>query len=648
MCGLAGFFTLSQGFECRDGEVVLRSMADQLVHRGPDSHGFWTDSASGIGLVHRRLRILDLSPSGAQPMSSASGRYVVAFNGEIYNHDILRSRLKAAGNASLSWRGNSDTETLLACIDAWGLIGTLNCAIGMFAIALWDRESKTLTLARDRLGEKPMYYGWQGFGQDKTFLFGSEMSALRRHPSFAAEINRDALALHLKHGCIGGANSIFKGIHKLLPGHLLTVSLASPEPSLHSWWSGSDIALESMARPFTGSPDEAVNSLETLLHDAVSLQMKADVPLGAFLSGGVDSSTIVAIMQSQSTKPIRTFSIGFNESSYDEAKNASAVANHLGTDHTELYVTAEMALGVIPNLPRLFSEPFADSSQIPTFLVSKLARQDVSVALSGDGGDELFCGYNRYQMTAKLWGSLASMPRPFRRLVSTFLSSVPLPFWNLLGNAVSMRRLGEQLYKGATLLGSSSADDLYDGMVSHWADPENIVLGTSEPLASFRGQANLSGLGDVERMMALDMLNYLPDDILVKVDRAAMGVSLETRVPLLDHRVVEFAWALPMQYKLRDGVSKWPLRQVLYRYVPRELIERPKMGFGVPIAHWLRGPLRDWAETLLAERRLRSEGFFDPAPIRQKWAEHLSGQRNWQSHLWDVLMFQAWLSEQHD
>ena len=572
----------------------------------------------------------------------------MAFNGEVYNHLRLRDALEREGRLVSAWRGHSDTETLLAGFDAWGIEATLQRGIGMLAFAVWDKHTRTLTLARDRLGEKPLYYGWQGQGAQAAFLFGSESSALRRHPAFAADINRDALAMYMRHNCIGGVHSIYSGIHKLAPGHMLSVSLAAPEPVVRAWWSGATVARQGVAQPFAGSPDEAVDALEALLREAVGQQMMADVPLGAFLSGGIDSSIVVALMQAQSSRPVRTFSIGFHEAGYNEAEHAKAVARHLGTDHTELYVTAQQALDVIPKLPSLYSEPFADSSQIPTFLVSQLARQHVTVSLSGDAGDELFCGYNRYQMTAGLWSKLSRIPRPLRQLAAGLITAVPPAAWDKLRSVLPMSRVGDKLHKGAAVLGSRSVADLYCGMVSHWADPASVVLGATEPASVLTGAApNLQGLNDVERMMALDMLSYLPDDILAKVDRAAMGVSLETRVPFLDHRVVEFAWGLPLDYKLRNGVTKWPLRQVLYRHVPRELIERPKMGFGVPIDQWLRGPLRDWAETLLSESRLRQEGFFDPAPIRRKWAEHLSGQRNWQYHLWDVLMFQAWLEENH-
>lgn len=648
MCGLAGFLISSDSVRHIDARKVLHRMADAIANRGPDSDGYWLDDSVGIALAHRRLAIVDLSPAGAQPMTSSSGRYVLAFNGEVYNHLLLRDALEREGRLVTAWRGHSDTETLLAGFEAWGIEATLQRAIGMFAFAVWDKHTRTLTLARDRLGEKPLYYGWQGQGVQAAFLFGSELSALRRHPAFASDINRDALAMYMRHNCIGGVHSIYSGVHKLAPGHMLSVSLAAPEPVVRAWWSGATVARQGVAQPFAGSPDEAVDALEALLRDAVGQQMMADVPLGAFLSGGIDSSTVVALMQAQSSRSVRTFSIGFHEVGYNEAEHAKAVARHLGTDHTELYVTAQQALDVIPKLPSLYSEPFADSSQIPTFLVSQLARQHVTVSLSGDAGDELFCGYNRYQMTAGLWSKLSRIPRPLRQMAAGSITAVPPDAWDKLGSVLPMSRVGDKLHKGAAVLGSRSVADLYHGMVSHWADPTSVVLGATEPASVLTGAApNLQGLNDVERMMALDMLSYLPDDILAKVDRAAMGVSLETRVPFLDHRVVEFAWSLPLHYKLRNGVTKWPLRQVLYRHVPRELIERPKMGFGVPIDQWLRGPLRDWAESLLSESRLRQEGFFDPAPIRRKWAEHLSGQRNWQYHLWDVLMFQAWLEENH-
>ena len=644
MCGLLGFL----GGVADAGEPLLRRMADTLYHRGPNDSGVWCDSEQRIGFGHRRLSIVDLSLAGHQPMLSASGRFVMVFNGEIYNHLNLRKELEQVG--VFEFRGHSDTETLLAGIETWGLEATLKKSMGMFAIALWDKQTCTLILARDRIGEKPLYYGWQG----DTFLFGSELKALKAHPAFHAEINRDALCLYMRHAYVPAPYSIYQGIEKLMPGCLLTVSLQQRVPNLISYWSGANIAEQGVAHPFVGSADDAVNALETLLTDAVGQQMMADVPLGAFLSGGIDSTVIVALMQAQSGRPVKTFSIGFHDDLYNEAIYAQAVAQHLGTDHSEWYVSHEDGMAVIPRLSSLYDEPFADSSQIPTFLVSQLARQHVTVSLSGDAGDELFCGYNRYQLTANTWGKLSRIPRPVRQLAANSITSISLGSWNRIATAIQgivptfsrFANVGDKLHKGAGVMVSRSAAELYLGLVSGWPDPANVVIGGAEPATLLTGnKPELEGLNAIERMMALDLLTYLPDDILCKVDRAAMGVSLESRVPFLDHRVIEFAWRLPLEYKLREGQTKWALRQVLYRHVPKALIERPKMGFGVPIDSWLRGPLRDWAEDLLDESRLRQEGYFNPAPIRQKWAEHLSGQRNWQHHLWDVLMFQAWLAE---
>ncbi len=656
MCGFSGFLGLQRVQDKREALSILERMAGAIIHRGPDDAGYWFDAAGDapIGLAHRRLSILDLSPAGHQPMACHTGRYVLAFNGEIYNHLDLRRDLQAAGHAP-NWRGHSDTETLLAGFVAWGVRATLDRCIGMFAIALWDRREHLLTLARDRLGEKPLYYGWQGQGERASFLFGSELKALRAHPAFAAEIDRDALALLMRHNYINAPHSIYQGIYKLAPGHLLTVSMRQREPRLERFWSLPAVAEAGVAQPLSGSAEHMTDALEALLKSAVQQQMLADVPLGAFLSGGIDSSTVVALMQAQSSQPVKTFTIGFNEEGYNEAVHAKAVARHLGTDHTELYITPQQALDVIPKLPGLYCEPFSDSSQIPTFLVSQLARQKVTVALSGDAGDELFGGYSRYTMAQSLWNKASRIPHGLRGPAAAGLRGISISGWNtlaaplrpLLPGRLRHANIGDKLHKGAALLAARQVDELYLKLVTHW-EPDALVLGAQEPLTALRGTSlPLTGLDAVQRMMALDAITYLPGDILTKVDRAAMGVSLETRVPFLDHRVVEFAWALPQAMKLQGGVGKWILRQVLYRHVPRELIERPKMGFGVPIDSWLRGPLRDWAEDLLAEPRLRREGFFNPAPIRQKWAEHLSGQRNWQYHLWDVLMFQAWLQQGH-
>lgn len=654
MCGVAGY--LGGGGLRGEREQYLCDMTDAIIARGPDSAGYWLDDDTGIALGHRRLAIVDLSDAGHQPMMSASGRFVIAYNGEVYNHADLRAELTDRGIAP-SWRGHSDTETLLAAFEAWGIEGTLKRVIGMFAIALWDRQDRRLALARDRLGEKPLYWGWQGprGGRARALLFGSELKALQRHPAFDAEVDRDALALLLRHNYIGAPHSIFRGIKKVEPGTWLEFGQGAAEPVINTYWSGLEAGLSGTRQRFDGTDAEAVDEVERLLASSVRRQLMSDVPLGAFLSGGVDSSVVVALMQAQCTQPVRTFTIGFHEEGYNEATFAKAVAQHLGTDHTELYVQPQDALDVIPRLPSLYCEPFSDSSQLPTFLVSQMARRHVTVALSGDGGDELFSGYERYRMTASIWNRLALVPVPLRQAMAVGLRGVPVEVWNALfkllwfykGPEHRANNMGDKIHKGAALLTSRNLSDLYQGMVSHWVEPAEMVLSSREPPTLLNQvPAELAALGDIERMMLLDLLTYLPGDVLTKVDRAAMGVSLETRAPMLDHQLVEFAWRLPLGLKLREGVTKWPLRQVLYRHVPRELIERPKKGFAVPIASWLRGPLRDWAEDLISVQRLREGGHFAVAPIRRCWKEHLSGRRSWSGHLWDVLMFQAWLVEQ--
>ncbi|HEX8365548.1 MAG TPA: asparagine synthase (glutamine-hydrolyzing) [Allosphingosinicella sp.] len=647
MCGLAGYLGATNG----DRQEILARMAASIGHRGPDGTGLWRDDEAGLGFAHNRLAIVDLSPAGDQPMTSPSGRWVIAYNGEIYNHMDLRRELEVDGYVP-GWRGHSDTETLLAAIDRWGVEGALGRAIGMFAFALWDKAERRLILARDRLGEKPLYYGWQRSGGNRTFLFGSELKALRRHPAFEGEIDRQALTAFLRLNYVPAPLSIYRGISKLPPGAILTLAAGADEPAIHFYWSGAEVAERGAADPLRLGPDEATDALEALLRDAVARQMVADVPLGAFLSGGVDSSTIVALMQAQSSRPVKTFSIGFSEEAYNEAHQAKAVAGHLGTDHSELYVSPADAMAVIPRLGSMYDEPFADSSQIPTFLVSQLARRDVTVSLSGDAGDELFGGYNRHRMVAGPWRRLSRIPRPLRGAAAKGLRAVSPERWNrvaaaldpLLPRAARMRLPGEKIHKAAGVLASRSVDDLYLGLVSFWRDPASAVRGGSEAAGTLNGLApRLAGLGDAERMMALDMLTYLPDDILAKVDRAAMSVSLETRVPFLDHRVVELAWRLPIELKIRNGETKWLLRRVLDRHVPRALVDRPKMGFGVPIDSWLRGPLRDWGESLLADERLAGEGYFEAAPIRAAWDAHQKGAANMQHHLWSVLMFQTWL-----
>lgn len=650
MCGFSGFLTSDASAEPL--AAIARRMGLALAHRGPDDADEWVDGSAGFALAHRRLAILDPTPAGRQPMTSASGRFVIAFNGEIYNHLELRAELERTHLAP-AWRGHADTETLLAAVDAWGIEATLPRMVGMFAFALWDRRDRVLLLARDRLGEKPLYYGWVG----RTLVFGSELKALRRFPGFEARINRNALALFLRHNYVPAPWSIYEGVWKLPAASIVRFAAgrlaAGERGAVQRYWSLKEVALDGQRTLFGGSEDEACEALHELLARSVRAQMLSDVPLGALLSGGIDSSTVVALMQAASSRPVRTFTIGFHEAEYNEATHAKAVARHLGTDHTELYVTPREALDVVPKLPSLYDEPFADSSQIPTFLVSQLARRQVIVALSGDGGDELFGGYNRHFRAIQLWRCIRSLPRSARRAAAALLRCIPTTAWNglharlhpILPRRLHVRLPGDKAVKLAALLLVQQPEALYLPLVSHWTDPAALVAGAAEPPTPVTDPTQWLDVPDLaHRMMYLDAITYLPDDILVKVDRAAMGVSLETRVPLLDHRVVEFAWRLPLAMKIRQGQGKWLLRQVLYRYVPRRLIERPKMGFGVPIDRWLRGPLRDWAEDLISVSRLRSEGFLDPAPIRALWTDHLRGTRDGQYLLWDVLMFQAWHS----
>ena len=583
-------------------------------------------------------------------MESPGGRYVISYNGEIYNHKDLRRELESLTRQS-RWRGHSDTETLLTGFDAWGIADTLRRAVGMFAIAVWDRHTHTLSLSRDRLGEKPLYYGWHG----DAFLFGSELKALTAYPAFSTEVDRDALTLLLRHNYIPAPYSIYRNIKKLPPATILSVSPGSSTAVSETYWDFTAVVGSARSSPFTGSDEEAVGALERALGSAVRLQMMGDVPVGAFLSGGIDSSTIVALMQAASSQPVRTFTIGFSDPKFDEARYASAIAKHLGTLHTEIYVSAQDALNVVPQLPEIYCEPFADSSQIPTVLISRLARQNVTVSLSGDGGDELFGGYPRYELAQRYWRRISGLPTPLRARLGAFLHRAPrwllrglaAPFSPLLPDALRGPYMADRLSKAGEFLSAPNSLEWYRMLVSAWREPASVVLGAHEPPTV---------LSDLERwclpdemfnrMMAADSISYLPDDILAKVDRAAMSVSLETRVPLLDYRVVELAWRLPLSTKVRNGVGKWPLRRLLHRYVPAALIERPKMGFGVPLAEWLRGPLREWAEDLLSENRLRREGYFDPEPIRRKWQQHLLGDRQWHNQLWIILMFQAWLSAQ--
>ena len=630
MCGLAGFLDRDVN---RAGEDILRAMANRIAHRGPDDDGVWLDAEAGVGFCHRRLAIVDLSAAGHQPMRSPRGRYHFVWNGEIYNHLALRRVLESEGEAPV-WRGHSDTETLLACFENWGVVETLKQAVGMFSMALWDIKEQTLTLARDRMGEKPLYYGWS----KGVFLFGSELKALKAHPKFEAEIDHDALGDLLRRQYIGGSHSIYRGIAKVPPGCVLTVSLHQKEPSVSAYWSVSDAAILGKDVPFRGNDQDAVEALEGLLSDSIALQMVADVPVGAFLSGGIDSSVIVALMQQQASRPIRTFTIGFEEDAFNEAPYAADVALHLGTDHTEVQISPRDALDVIPLLPELYDEPLADISQVPTFLVSKLARSQVTVSLSGDAGDELFGGYNTYGMAERFFRLNDALPLPLRQIIG-FGGELAAP----LAGALGQSKLARQMRLAASVVGARDAHETTERLLGHWAGQAVPVLGLSvtkhTSLDAFDGVA----LSHLESMMARDMVGYLPDDILVKVDRASMGVSLESRVPMLDHRIVEFALSLPMHLRRREGVGKWILREVLYRHVPKAMVERPKKGFGVPLAQWLRGPLREWAEDLLNPHALKQDGLFDVAPITQAWQQHCTGSIDRHNDLWPVLVATQWV-----
>lgn len=626
---MCGFFGVASGLESSVTEMSLKLCLDKISHRGPDIGGVWIEKSSRIGLAHARLSIVDLSPAGHQPMCSACDRYVIAFNGEIYNHLALRQQLETKRQAP-SWRGHSDTETLLACFSAWGIERTLQATVGMFAIALWDKQQEVLTLARDRVGEKPLYWGWCG----DILLFGSELKAFKAHPAFNAPVDRNSLALLLRHNYIPAPHCIYQGIEKLRAGCFVQIKKGQQRQDVTPtpYWSLSTVVEAGLASPFVGTDTQAVDVLERQLIDSVGLQMLADVPLGAFLSGGVDSSTIVALMQQQSRRPVQTFAIGFNEPGYNEAEYAKEVAARLGTEHTELYVGATEALAVIPKLSQIYCEPFADSSQIPTYLVSHMAKQQVTVALSGDGGDELFGGYNPYQFAPRVWRAISKLPLALRKLAVNVLSGLPLP---------------DKLHKLLGVFPASDREAFYAALMSHWQQPEQVVIGAGHSATVLNTPAAWPKAESFAHwMMATDAQQYMADDILVKVDRAAMANSLETRVPLLDHRVVELAWQLPLHLKIREGKGKWILREVLYRHVPRELIERPKKGFSIPLDQWLRGPLRDWAEALLAESRLQQEGYFMAKPIRELWGEHLSGKRDNALKLWSILMFQAWLERE--
>jgi asparagine synthase (glutamine-hydrolysing) len=637
MCGIVGFSR--PGLGERDYSTAVTAMTASLAHRGPDDNGQWQDADAAIAIGHRRLSIIDTSPLGHQPMTSASGRYVIVYNGEVYNFPSLRAELTSAG---ASFNGASDTEVMLATIEAWGLAAAVRRFTGMFAFALWDRQLRTLSLVRDRLGIKPLYWGQIG----ELFLFGSELKALLACPGWTPEIDRDSLAAYMRWNYVPSPHSIYNHVRKLEPGTILTWQQGQA-PTITRYWDVREIAREGITANHELSDDEAKEALDALLREVIGDHMVSDVPLGAFLSGGIDSSLVVALMQAQSNRPVKTFSIGFSAERYNEAEHAKAVAGHLGTDHTELYVQGVDALNLVPNLPSYYDEPLADSSQLPTYLVAAMTRRDVTVALSGDGGDELFAGYTRYQWADMVWRRFGRIPLSVRKGLASAIKTVPRPLWGMaeqiLPAGFGAGRLGERAVKLAYYMSRPDPDAVYRAQHTHWLAPSDLVINGVEP----RGVSWDSDLTNmvpdfIPRMQLMDTLQYLPDDILTKVDRATMAVSLEARVPLLDHRLVEFAWHLPARMKLRGTSAKWLLRQVLYDYVPSNLIDRPKAGFSAPVAAWLRGPLRDWAETLLAPARLAREGYLAPDHVDMAWREFLGGRDELREPLWGALMFQAW------
>ena len=647
MCGITGIFDPSRSSDGEELADRIRAMTAELVHRGPDAEGFWTDPDHGVALGHRRLAVVELGPEGAQPMVSGDGRWVLVFNGEIYNYRQLRQRLVDEG---LAFRGGSDTEVLLGAVQAWGLERALDACEGMFALGLWDRQHGQLHLARDRFGEKPLYYGWAG----RQLAFASELKSLRTLPAFDARVDRDAVALYLRHNCVPAPHTIYRGAAKLLPGEFVTfgpTDRAGDLPPTRAYWSARDAIERSRSDPITGSTEEMADRLEAALSESVAARMVADVPVGAFLSGGIDSSLVVALMQRHSDRPVRTFTIGFADRAFDESGEAAAVADHLGTDHTPLRVSDQDAEDVVPHLPDFWDEPFGDISEIPMYLVSRLARTEVTVSLSGDGGDELFAGYNRHAWLERIWSKSAPLPRPVRRAAGSALASLSPGTVDALarGTAVLPSRMrvrnpSTKVAKVAKVLSASGIEDAYLALASYWDDAESMVIGAGSTTSVASQPDRWPALGGItEQMLWLDLVSYLPDDILTKLDRAAMANSLETRVPFLDRTVFDVAWRLPMSVKLHQGTTKWLLRQVLYRHVPATLIERPKMGFGFPIGTVLRGALRPWAEELLDERRLRDQGLLDPVPIRQAWTSHLEGRRDLGYELWAVLALQAWI-----
>lgn len=647
VCGIAGLLDPEGGTGADRLGALATSMASTLAHRGPDAAGVWVDAAAGLALGHRRLAVIELGVAGDQPMVSSGGRWVVAYNGEIYNYAELRRRLERAG---LRFRGGSDTEVLVDAVEQWGLDRTLDASEGMFAAALWDRRLRQLHLVRDRFGEKPLYYGWTG----DMFAFGSELKALCSLPRFRPRLDRDAVAQYLRYNCIPAPSTIYEGVRKLLPGHRVMVgpdSKLGTLPDQRCYWSAADAVERARGRPLSGSDAELTDRLEATLSEAVAARMAADVPVGAFLSGGIDSSTVVALMQQHASGPVRTFTIGFADRSFDESGDAAAVAAHLGTEHTAVEIGDSEAADVISHIPDIWDEPFADVSQIPTYLVSQVARRDVTVSLSGDGGDELFAGYNRHAWLDKLWRRASVVPVGTRRAAGTAIGRLPPSAVDGLARAAAVlpgpwqvRNPATKMAKVAKVLAASDPEDAYLALISHWDRPASMVLGSGHDRSPAARPGHAPALGGItERMLWLDLVGYLPDDILVKVDRAAMAVSLETRVPFLDRQVLDLAWRLPLDAKLRDGRTKWLLRQVLDRHVPAVLVDRPKMGFGLPIGSWLRAELAPWADHLLAEGRLHDQGVLDPVPVRRAWELHRSGRRDLGYELWDVLVLQAWI-----
>jgi asparagine synthase (glutamine-hydrolysing) len=638
VCGIAGFLDPSAASSAAEATARVEAMNCAIAHRGPDDSGTFVDATAGIALGHRRLSIIDLSPLGHQPMTSADGRYVITYNGEVYNFAELRAELDALGH---KFRGGSDTEVMLAAFVAWGIERAVTRFVGMFAAGVWDRQTRTLHLIRDRIGVKPLYW----CRHRGVLLFGSELKALMAHPAWRAEIDVEAAAGFLRYSYVPTPATIFRDVHKLAPGTILTVREAEA-PRIASYWRLRDGVDDGARHPFTDER-EAADELERILRDSVRGRMIADVPLGAFLSGGIDSSTVVALMQAQSTRKVRTFSIGFREPGYDEAQHAKAVAAHLGTDHTELYVSARQAIDVVPHLPEWFDEPFADSSQIPTYLVSAMTRKHVTVALSGDGGDELFAGYPRYRIVDKLWRRLGMAPRGLRGALGAALSKVPQPLFDRLF-ALAPQRLrplngGSKVHRLSAILSEPTVDALYIELAAIWAHERRLVPSSTGACRLRPEPCLASAVPDpVSRMQYYDTLTYLPDDIMTKVDRCSMAVALEAREPMLDHRLVEFVWKLPPRFKSDDRQSKRLLRKVLYRYVPPALVERPKMGFSIPLAAWLRGELRPWADDLLSPARLAGDGIFAAAEVRELWDQHQAGSANRENVLWNVLMFQAW------